>query len=406
MTFGRLFATAVPTQPSFTTMYTGQTSITHGIISHKGDVELAERAPWLPSILRLAGMTTSAFCCLPRYKHWFIRGFEFVVDSTSRYEDQGYTAEVLNSRALPWLREHADERFFMVVHYWDPHTPYLPPDRFRTFYDGDPTDPALPDTLAPLRKQYFSVMWDPWFHKLPYQGIRDAEYIVSLYDGEVRHCDEAVGELLAALHESGHFEDTLVLLTSDHGELFYRHDVFFDHHGLYDGNIRCPLIVGLPGVTKPGSRAGEFAQHHDIAPTLLEVLDLDVPGAMEGLSLVPALDGRGGPMREFVVSEECTWQKKWAIRTESEKLIVGLGPDLHQRPPRELYDLAADPDELHNVADSQPARADTLQKRLEAWIAELVARNGLAGDPLVAADITLGKKWEEWLAEGNGRITS
>jgi len=400
MTFERFFATAVPTQPSFTTMYTGQTSIAHGIISHKGDVGLDESAPWLPSILRSEGFTTAAFCCLPRYKHWFIRGFEFVVDSTSRHEDYGYTAEVLNSRAVPWLREHADEPFFMVMHYWDPHTPYLPPDRFPTFYEGDPTDPALPDTLAPLKGQYFSAMWDPWFRKLPYQGIRDAEYIVGLYDGEVRHSDEGVGELLASLGESGHAGDTLVILTSDHGELFYRHDIFFDHHGLYDGNIRCPLIVRLPGVTLPGSRAGGFAQHHDVAPSVLGTLDLDVPEAMEGVSLAPALDGRDAPERGFVVSEECTWQKKWAIRTESEKLIVSRGPDLHQRPPRELYDLAADPDELHDLAGSQPARADALQERLEAWIAERVSHNGLHGDPLAAADITLGKKWEEWLADG------
>lgn len=394
--FDQFFASAVPTQPSFTTMYTGQYSITHGIVSHKGDVELDESAPWLPSILRAHGMTTAAFCCLPRYKHWFIRGFEFAVDSTTRYLSDGYTAELMNSRAIPWLKAHSDERFFMTIHYWDPHTPYMPPERYRVFYDGDPTDPAKPDTLAPLQRQYFSVMWANWFSKLP-QPLRDASYIESLYDGEVRHADDGVGKLLEALDESGRADDTLVLLTSDHGELFYRHDIFFDHHGLYDGNIHCPLLIRWPGVTAGGRRLRGFAQHQDLAPTVLDALGIDAVEAMDGASLVPALSGGEMPPRDFVVAEECTWQKKWAIRTETEKLIVARAPDFHGRPMRELFDLRVDPDELRDIAEAEPARADRLEERLEEWIGAMVAKNGLAGDPLATSDITLGKKWEQWL---------
>ncbi len=393
--FDHFFASAIPTQPSFTTLYTGQYSITHGIVAHKGDTELAESAPWLPTLLRANGLTTADFCCLPRYKHWFLRGFEFVVDSTTRFEDFGYSAEVLNKRAIPWLKRHSDEPFFMAVHYWDPHTPYLPPEKYRTFYEGDPTDPSLPDTLAPLKDQYFSVMWEKWFKKLP-GPLRDAEYLKALYDGEVRHADDGVGELLGALKESGHEEDTLVLLISDHGELFYRHDVFCDHHGLYDGNLHCPLIVRWPGVTEPGRRVNAFAGHQDIAPTTLRALGLDVPESMEGADLTPLLSGGSEPVRDAVISEECTWQAKWAIRTDTEKLILSRLQDLHGMPMRELYDLAADPDELRNIAEEQPARADALEARLEDWIARMMEKNGLTEDPLLTHGISLGKQWEDW----------
>jgi arylsulfatase A-like enzyme len=389
----------VPTQPSFTTLYSGQKSITHGIVSHKGDRDLAENAPWLPSALRHAGKLTAAFCCLPHYKHWFIRGFEFVVNSTVRRTDYGFTAEVLNARAIPWLRAHAEEPFFMAVHYWDPHTPYLPPEKHRIFYEGDPRDPARENTLAPLERQFFSQMWAEWFRGLG-GGIRDADYIVSLYDGEVRHSDEGVGELLAALDEAGVADDTLVFLTSDHGELFYRHDIFFDHHGLYDGNIHCPLIARLPGVTRPGTRADGFAQHEDLAPTVLASLGLPIPDAMDGVSLLPVFMGETPPAREFITAEECTWQRKWAIRTDTEKLILSRAPDFHGRPRREYFDLATDPDELRDLSTERPDRADALEARLEDWIAEMVARNGLPGDPLLTEDITLGKKWEEWLNAG------
>jgi len=397
-TFDRFFASAVPTQPSFTTLYTGQFPITHGIVAHKGDRELADDAPWLPTLLRAAGMTTADFCCLPRYKHWFLRGFEFVVDSTTRYEDYGYSAEVLNARAIPWLRHHADEPFFMVIHYWDPHTPYLPPDQYRIFYDGDPSDPALPDTLAPLRSQYFSVMWEKWFKKLP-PGLRDAEFLVSLYDGEVRHADDGVGELLTVLSDTGHDDDTMVILLSDHGELFYRHDVFCDHHGLYDGNIRCPFIVRLPGVTGPGRHIRSFAGHQDVAPTVLWAFELGVPEAMEGADLMPMLRGEDHPVRDAVVSEECTWQAKWSLRTDTHKLIVSRIPDLHGNPMRELYDLTSDPDELSNIADTQPGRADTMAEQLEGWIRDMMRKHGLAEDPLLAHGITLGKQWERWNAQ-------
>lgn len=396
--FERFFAPAVPTQPSFTTVYTGQYSITHGVVSHKGDNDLKPGTPWFPALLRQAGFLTASFDCLPRYKSWFVHGFEFLVDSTFPGRDDGYSCERLNTRVVPWLRTHSDERFFAAIHYWDPHTPYLPPERFRHFYHGDPTDPAR-NTLAPLADQYFGIMWRKWFEKLP-PGMCDAEYVVALYDGEICHADEGVGEVLETLRECGHEDDTLVLLLSDHGEMHYRHGIFFDHHGLYDGNIRCPLIVRWPGRVAPGTRVGEFVQHVDIAPTLLQAVGVDIPPAMEGHSLIPLLTGRGKPLRDFVVSQECTWQAKWCLRNSSHKLILARFPDLHGNPMRELYDLRTDPDELHNLAEQEPELVRTLEQRLEAWIAEGMAKNGLTQDPLVTHGISLGRAWEDWIARG------
>jgi len=156
-------------------------------------------------------------------------------------------------------------------------------------------------------------------------------------------------------------------------------------------------------VRAPGSARGRvphLVQHVDIAPTVLELAGLPTPAAMEGRSLVPYLSGESdGPIYDCLYTEECTWQAGWGIRTDGHKLIMARGPSLHQMPEVELYDLAADPDELHNIAPEHPETVRELGGRLEGWVADMMAKNGLDEDPLVAQGVTLGKKWHDWRKE-------
>jgi arylsulfatase A-like enzyme len=138
----------------------------------------------------------------------------------------------------------------------------------------------------------------------------------------------------------------------------------------------------------------------DVAPTLLSAVGIEPHEAMEGHSLLPLLDDPRARLRDFVVSQECTWQAKWAFRDDTHKLILARKPDFHHMPPRELYDLRADPDELRNVVDEHPELASDLEARLEGWIAEGMAKNGLTEDPVAAHGISLGKAWEDWIARG------
>jgi arylsulfatase len=401
--FEKLYTPVVPTQPSYTTTYTGQYPITHGIVSHGGQASLAEGAPLLPELLQKAGYTTCAVDSMRAMKPWFARGYEFYIDPSSRMAHRhAATCEDVNARAIPWLRQHAREKFFLFIHYWEPHTPYLPPQRYRTlFYDGDPTDPAH-DTLAPIRKQPFGEWWlKSWFSEFP-QPLRDAEYVVAMYDGEVRYADDGVGQLLDALEHTGIADDTLVVVFSDHGENMYRHDVFFDHHGLYEGAIHCPLIVRWPGRVTPGRRVPHLVQHIDLSPTILTACDAGVPEAVEGASLVPLLTGESdSPLYDRLITMECSWQAKWALRIDEYKFILSReqGRDLHGKPPRELYHLPSDPCELRNLADERPDTVGALEAELEEWIARMMAKNGLDQDPLIAQGVTLGKRWRDWVQE-------
>lgn len=396
--FERCYAPGIPTTPAHATIYTGMHPLSHNIVCHGGAADLDRRIPVFPELLQRAGYTTCAVDNLYDIKPWMARGYEFYINPSHHHRMRLLTScEEMNARAIPWLKAHAREKFFLFIHYWEPHTPYLPPERYRLFWDGrDPCDPNV-KTLEPIKRTPFWGMWgDTWFKKLG--PVTDADYIVSLYDGEIRHVDDGVAQLLEALEETGAADDTLVLLSGDHGEIMYQHDIFFDHHGLYEENIRVPLILRWPQGLPAGRRVEPFVQHLDFAPTLLRWAGASVPESMEGKDFRPLAEGADEtPLWERVVCCECTWQAKWAVRTAQHKFILAREPDRHGMPPRELYDLNTDPQETRNLVQEQPALAAELEQWLENWIAAGLARVGRTEDPLRVQGITLGKRWDEWL---------
>ncbi|MCL4219580.1 MAG: sulfatase, partial [Candidatus Hydrogenedentes bacterium] len=120
--FDTMIAPAIPTHPAFATLFTGQYSITHGIVAHGAERPVPRQAPWLPALLQKAGYTTCAIDNLAPWRHGFGRGFEFYIDPSSRQPlEINADNRLINSRALPWLEQHGGEPFFMFVHYWDPH---------------------------------------------------------------------------------------------------------------------------------------------------------------------------------------------------------------------------------------------------------------------------------------------
>ena len=236
---------------------------------------------------------------------------------------------------------------------------------------------------------------DIWFDKLG--PVTDADYIASLYDAEIRHADDGIAQILETLERIGLSENTLVVLTGDHGESMSEHDIYFDHHGLYDDVVHVPLMMRLPGVIESGKIFEPMTQHLDLAPTLLEAIGAKIPVSMEGKSLWSVATGGssiGGWDR--VISCECTWQAKWSLRTNTKKFILSREPDRHNMPLRELYDLTNDPGETRNLAISNWREAEAMEGELEAWIAEGLAKTGATEDPLITQGITLGKRWNSW----------
>lgn len=388
----RLFCPGIPTHPSFTTLYTGQHPIRHGIVSHGGKAQLAREAAVLPELFMQAGYTTCAVDNLWRARSWFGRGYEFYIDpSVKRGLLLSVTCEEINDRAIPWLRQNRERPFLLFLHYWDPHYPLAPPPRYHhMFYDGkDPFDPENRSLEAWWEDPLGSLAKDTWLRH-PDGLVTDVNYVSALYDQEIRYLDDAIADLLSAIDELGLTEDTLVVFLADHGTSLTKHGIFFEHHGLYDDTIHVPLMLRWPGRLKAGSRFQQMLHMSDVGPTLLEAAGLPLPDDMDGTSFWPLLTGgtsSGG--HDDVVSAECTWQAKWSLRDDQRKLIVSRDGGLHGGPRLELYDLERDPSEENNLAEVDVDTTREMEARLEGWIAKRLEELGRDEDPLMEQGISL-----------------
>lgn len=380
----------IPTHPGYTTMFTGRDVIAHQIVSQGGGVQLETDIKTLPQILSQHAYFTAA---ADNLGHWFRRGYQVYEGYQWGTEPDGgmRKAEAVTETAFAVLDACAaqDRPWFCFVHYWDPHTPYLPPRPFsRMFYHDDETAARHTSALEMMTNypafQWYFQDWMP--------GCRDVEFPKAQYDAEIAYCDTCVGRLLDRLSSMPGGEDTLVVVTADHGEELDEHQMWFDHHGLYDTNLHVPLIMAYPGRIPAGLRLGGMARHCDLPPTILELAGLpDVAReySMDGQSLVPLIEKRNsaGTCDEVYLTE-CAWMKKRGLRTRRWKYIESLYDELHKRPPFELYDLATDPGEQVNLADSRPDLLTDFQERVRAHLARRMAQTRRP-DPHSYQEITM-----------------
>ena len=376
--FSNAYPTDVPTQPSYTAMFSGQRGITTGVVSH-ADEHLSDDAPWFPQLLAFKCYTTAAVSTLSHMKKWFARGFQYYMNPVAgdRKLTQRVTADQINSIAIPWLRSNWKDDFFMFVHYWDVHTIYAPPERYRRlYYQGNEKDPSnhsldgIKENIAyPFVKRLLDAMGE---------GITDIEYVIAQYDAEITYADEKFGELIATLEELNILEDTLIIVTSDHGESLGEHNIYFDHAAVYEPTAHVPLIFRHPDLPS-GKRIEALVQLIDIAPTVLEYFEVDIPQELEGKSLWPLLNGERTEQYDQIFTNQGLWQATRMMRTKRWKLIKCIDNGFWDLPSTELYDLQSDPKELHNLAEERKEIVDELELKLHRWVAE---RLGKRTDPL------------------------
>jgi len=393
-----MFCPVIPTQPSHTTIFTGQHPLTHGVVAHGGKAKLGRGSPFLPELFLESGYTTCAVDTLFRERIWFGRGYEYILDpSIHHIFYAAVTQEELNQRALQWIETVPKGPFFMFIHYWDTHYPYVPPDRYRSMFyaGGNPTDPENHALDQWWDHPIGAMARDTWLRTA--EGtITDPNYVTALYNGEIRYLDDGIGELFAGLDRLSLTEDTIVVLLADHGESMTEHRICYDHYGLYDSTVHVPFIMHWPG-GRIGKhlRLPNFRQLSDVAPTLLEAADISIPEAMDGRSFFQQLKGQEAAQGyDMVVGLESTWQAKYCLRSQGYKFILAREPDLLGNPDRELYDLKSDPWERINLVESAPKLAGEMEKELEAWIAERLQASGRTTDPVRQEGASMVATWK------------
>lgn len=387
--FEEAYSEHIPTHPGYTTLFTGKDVFAHQIVSQGGKIDLDPGIRQIAEILQEQGYFTGAADNLGR---WFDRGF----DAYEQYKwDQSGSewrkAEAVNEKFLPLLTRAAEQNkpFFLFAHYWDPHTPYLPPAPFnRMFYTGNEKDPSNHSMDPVFAFEPFTNYFQRWMG-----GVTDIEFPKAQFDAEIAYVDAALGHVFNHLDVLGLTENTLVVLTSDHGEVLDEHPCWFDHHGLYEPNLHIPLLMRLPGRLPAGKRVQGFARLLDVAPTILEAVGLTEVARgeqMQGKSLWNTAGAKG--RRRTGIDElyltECTWMRKRGWRTREWKLIQALEPDIHDFPTLELYNLRDDPGEQHNLADARPDVVKDLLGRMEMHASRRLARTKLP-DPVQTQGITL-----------------
>lgn len=373
--FERQFSPHIPTTPGYASMFTGMDCFGTDVVALRHEGGLRKDLPTLAEILGAQGYATT---CVGFSANPSGRGFKKYLDFTgwgSWAEGRSPKAENLNAVAIPELKRlaAAKDPFFLFMRHMDPHSPYLPPGPFeRMFYDGNEFDPKNKSLAAALSFKPFCDYFASWFPP----GCTDAAYINAQYDGAVAYMDACIANIFATIAALGIEEETLVVITSDHGETLDEHECWYDHHGLYECTLEVPLIFVWPGKVPAGQRVSDYTLQKDTTPTILDLMGIRPKLKFNGRSLAPRM--RGQPWRaesEFYITE-ATWMRKHGWRTPEWKLIQALEPDVHYKPEVELYNLIADPLENHNLATREPEVVKFLQARMLEHIARREKETG------------------------------
>lgn len=306
--FTRAFAHNSTTLPSHTNIFLGTTSNYHGVHENFNFI-VNDKLLTLAEHLKSYGYSTGAFIgAYPLDSRFGLsQGFDVYDDDYTRTHSADPSsperkAEAVVENALEWLEKQYSP-WFLWIHCWDPHIPYEPPEPFKTQYKENP------------------------------------------YEGEVAYVDSVLGKLFNYLKDNNLLDNTAVIFTADHGESLGQHGEKTHGYFAYNATIRIPLIISIPQ-QKP-RRIDHYVSHIDLFPTICDLLGLEKPSLLQGISLVPALKGK--KLRERPIYFESLYPyytRGWAPL----KGFIDQKKKFIDSPIPELYELERDFDELKNLA--------------------------------------------------------
>lgn len=393
-TSGASFQQAVANGPntpaSFPAILTGAHSLTYGPYSICGD-----GSPFLASELQQVGFQTVGYHSNPHLgqKQNFPTGFETFNDtvegpdqmatlknrveelvpnnsalyrilrrawhyfSTTSGSSAYARADTISQNAIDWITGHeTDEKFFMWLHYMDVHYPFKPPEKaFESL------------GYVPLSKRRAVSLNGKMQERPDEMTEADVEDLIKLYDAEIRYTDMQIGRVIDSLDQRNLLDNTLVIITADHGEAFGEHGRFGHHAYPYEELIRIPLVIAGPEVAS--TTITQQVSLLDLPPTVLDLLNIEVPETMEGESFRPALTGES--IDERIAMTISASGELFGCRTSVWKYIFRWGDDEEY-----LFHLAADPEESKNVLDAHPDVADRFRTIITDYRTKIDAGTG------------------------------
>lgn len=339
--FDHAFAVVPVTLPSHSTMLTGTYPMLSGMHDFSGN-KLSPRQPTLAAVLKQAGYATGAVIgsAVLDSRFGLNQGFDFYYDhfEFSRLEEANLDemerpGNVVADLTLDWLGKNSQKKFFLWMHLYDPHYPYRPPEPYSREYASHP------------------------------------------YDGEIAFADEQVGRLLRFLKEKGLYQNTLIVLSGDHGESLGEHGEKTHGFFVYNATMHVPLIIRLPE-SEPARAVSNLVSLVDLMPTVLAALGLEIPSQVQGRSLLQELHGDTADQPRDLYGEtflprlHFNWSELRATENAKYHFIDAPRP--------ELYDLAKDPSEVHNLLTEKKAVGEEMRSKLTALIRQYSAGKEMA----------------------------
>lgn len=372
------------TLPSHASMFTGTYPSKHG--AHNENFFLSDKLPTMAEALTKHGYKTVGFCRgdwvsnstgltrgFQEYYNLHFSNFQHKMKRLINYfhiKGVDTWSYEINKKVKKWINAN-NSPFFMFIHYSELHLPYSLPNAYRKKFVSTPDEELQKVNQNP--KEYYSGRIK--MTEQDFQISRD------LYDGALAYQDLRIGELYQFLKRRGILDDTVFIITSDHGESLGDKDHFDHYYVLYEPIIRVPLIIRHPEIFRAGVEDNSLVQTLDFFPTVLEMLNDDrkADREIQGIPLPPL---NNGETREFTISErfqdlkglkesypdmdlshleKFEKDRKVAIRTKNFKLISSM------RGNSELFNISEDPYEKTNLINEREDVAAELNKKLAEW---------------------------------------
>jgi len=325
------------TLPSHSSIFTGAYPLYHGVRDN-GSFYLEEDQTTLAEVLKDKGYATAAFvAAFVLDSRWGLQqGFDHYYDNFDLTKYKTVSLDAVQRRgdevlveAYKWLEENHKKKFFAWIHLYDPHTPYDPPEPYKSQYSG---------------KRF------------------------GLYDGEIAYVDQLIGEFRTFMEEQKLLDRTLVVFTGDHGESLGEHKESAHGFFIYDASVRVPLIIRFPGNKLSNTVLDNQVRSIDIMPTLLHLVNAEVPESVQGKSLLSLMLNKEAGDELQAYSETC-WPRYHYGWSELKFLRLGQYKFI-DAPKPELYDVMEDPGEMDNIVSKKASVAQEMKRKLDTLIKE------------------------------------
>ena len=382
--FSNAYTVLPNTEPTFASILTGMYPHSHGVrmMFHN---KLKPHVSTLPEILKSHGYVTAYTKPGKHPGDGTERGFDFCDPLASKIKNKlmrmqykmlhpgnyiGMAEQQFNT-AIRWIKKNSDKKFFLMLHTNDLHWPYPAPEPYQEMFDLEYKGSHDFATLSEGKISRGELIFG--HKKLPEEEIKHA---IAHYDGGLRYVDEQIGKLMKFLETNNLKEDTLVILMADHGENFREHGYYFQHgEHLYNTAVKVPLAFINLEVIPKNKKITSLVQNLDVMPTILEFLRIPLVDNIDGVSLMPLIEGKKDKVREFAFAESVENYFKGnkriffeGVKGKWRTMIVGKWKIIYIPHPEndifELYDLENDPDEKNNLVEQEKEIAEEMKKRI------------------------------------------